>query len=532
MPKKKVVKVEKAKVVPAAPVKKARRKFEPPQLLKGMKDILPEEQSYRMAILRKLEDIAIAYGYQRIDTPVLEQASLFQRSIGEHTDVVQKEMYDFEDKSGDRVAMRPELTASIARAYIEHGMLNRTQPVKLFTLGPVFRHDRPQAGRYRQFWQLDLEVIGEGQPIIDAELIAIGYFLFKDLGLDATVHINSIGDEQCRPQYIQVLQEYFKARRKNLCENCKLRLNKNTLRLLDCKEPACMEIAQDAPQLVDHLCAPCRDHFVKVLEHLDETQIPYTLNPKIVRGLDYYSRTAWEFFPVVQGEEQLQTQAALAGGGRYDGLMSQLGSTQPVPASGFAAGVERLILAMKAKNITLPSLYVPDVFLAQLGASAQKRSIGLMEQLRQAGFKVWGNLVKESLSAQLKVANKLGVRFTLIFGQKELLDGTIIIRDMDSGSQEIVDIKKVEKELAKRIEKAPVPAVPRTVGAYDAIAANIEEVPMGPGQHNNQNQTNNANGAVTTTTVASTEEEEPEAEPQQTELPMGDEAEGDKEDDK
>lgn len=476
MPKKKEIKAVK-KALPPVPLKKPRKKFEPPQLLKGMKDILPEEQSYRLAIVRKLEAIAVAYGYQRIDTPILEQATLFQRSIGEHTDVVEKEMYCFEDKSGDKVALRPEFTAAIARAYIEHGMMNRTQPVKLYTIGPLFRHDRPQAGRYRQFWQLDLEVIGEGQPVIDAELIAIGYFLFKDLGLDATVHINSIGDTQCRPQYIQVLQDYFRARKKNLCENCKLRLAKNTLRLLDCKEPTCQEIAADAPQIVDHLCAPCRDHFVKVLEHLDETQIPYTLNAKIVRGLDYYTRTAWEIFPVVEGEEQTQTQAALAGGGRYDNLLEYLGATQPVPASGFAAGIERLILAMKAKNIVLPSLYVPDVYLAQLGASAQKRSIGLMEQLRQAGFKVWGNLVKESLSAQLKVANKLAVRFTLILGQKELLDGTVIIRDMDSGSQEIVDIKKLEKELAKRIEKAPLPKQPRTVGAYDAIAANLEEQP-------------------------------------------------------
>lgn len=493
MSRKKASKVEKKPVV-EAPVKKlSRRKYEPPQLLKGMKDILPEEQSYRQVILRKLEDLAVAYGYQRIDTPVLEQASLFQRSIGEATDVVQKEMYMFEDKSGDTVALRPEFTASIARAYIEHGMLNRTQPVKLYTIGPLFRHDRPQAGRYRQFYQLDLEVIGEGQPIIDAELISIGYFLFRDLKLDVTVHINSIGDEQCRPQYIQVLQEYFKARKKNLCENCKLRLAKNTLRLLDCKEPVCQEIAQDAPQIVDHLCDPCRDHFVKVLEHLDETEIPYTLNPKIVRGLDYYSRTAWEFFPVAHGEEQMQAQSAIAGGGRYDSLLQQLGSAQPVPASGFAAGIERVILAMKTRGIVLPGLYTPDVFLAQLGATAQKRSIGLMERLRQAGFKVWGNLVKESLSAQLKVANKLGVRFTLIFGQKELIDGTIIIRDMDSGSQEIIDIKKLEKELAKRIEKAPNTNGPRQVGAYDALAANIEEQPQGFG-NNSQNQS----GAVTT----------------------------------
>lgn len=514
MPKKKpVMKVEPKKVEPKQPLKPVRRKFEPPQLLKGMKDILPEEQPYRQAILRKLEDIAIAYGYQRIDTPILEQASLFKRSIGEGTDVVQKEMYTFEDQAGDTVSLRPEFTASIARAYIEHGMQNRTQPVKLYTMGPLFRHDRPQAGRYRQFYQLDLEVIGEGQPVIDAELIAIGYFLFRDLHLDVTVHINSIGDEQCRPQYIQVLQEYFKARRKNLCENCKLRLTKNTLRLLDCKEPACQEIAADAPQIVDHLCVPCRDHFVKVLEHLDETQIPYTLNSKIVRGLDYYTRTAWEFFPVQSGEEQMQSQSAIAGGGRYDSLLEHLGATQQIQASGFAAGIERIILAMKAKNVVLPGLYTPDVYLAQLGASAQKRSISLMEQLRQAGFKVWGNLVKESLSSQLKVANKLGVRFTLILGQKELLDGTIIIRDMDSGSQEIVDSKKIEKELAKRIEKAPTPKLPKDISPFDMSEANIEVIP-----ESNHGQ-GHSNNHVITPAVAPVAEPTTD-EPAQAELPI------------
>ncbi|MBI2415059.1 MAG: histidine--tRNA ligase [Candidatus Kerfeldbacteria bacterium] len=467
------------KIAPATlPLKRVvrKRKFEPPQLLKGMKDILPEEQQYRLAILQKLEAIAVAYGYQRIDTPVVEQASLFTRSIGEVTDIVEKEMYVFEDKSGDRVSLRPEFTAGICRAYIEHGMINRTQPVKLYTMGPLFRHDRPQAGRYRQFHQLDFEVLGEGQPVIDAELIAIGYFLLRDLSLDATVQINSVGDAQCRPQYIQQLQDYYRPKKKNLCENCKLRFSKNPLRLLDCKEPVCQEISQDAPQIVDHLCVPCRDHFVKVLEHLDETQVPYTLNSKIVRGLDYYTRTTWEFFPVVDSEEQLRSQSALIGGGRYDGLLEQLGSTQPTPASGFAAGIERIVLELKAKNITLPGLYIADVFLAQLGESAQKRSLALLEQLRQAGFRVWANLVKESLTSQLKIADKVGARFTLILGQKELIDGTIIIRDMDSGSQEIIDIKKLEKELSKRLSKSSHAQPPKQIGPYDEVELNPNAV--------------------------------------------------------
>lgn len=462
---------------PTVPVKKVvRHKVEPPQLLKGMKDILPEEQQYRLAVIKKLEDIAVSYGYQRIDTPVLEQAHLFMRSIGEGTDVVSKEMYVFHDKSEELVALRPEFTASIARAYVEHGMFNRPQPMKLYTVGPLFRHDRPQAGRYRQFHQLDFEIIGEGQPVIDAELIAIGYFLLRDLGLSAQVQINSVGDDQCRPQYIQVLQDYYKSKKKNLCENCKLRFAKNTLRLLDCKEPVCQEITVDAPQIVDYLCVPCRDHFVKVLEYLDETEIPYTLNPRIVRGLDYYTRTAWEIFPIIQDEAQTQSQSALLGGGRYDGLLQQLGAHQPTPASGFAAGIERIILAMKTNNIMLPGLYTSDIFLAQLGESAQKRSIGLMERLRQAGFRVWANLVKDSLSSQLKLANKIGAKFTLILGQKELIDGTIIIRDMESGSQEIVNIKKLEKELAKRLPQSLLNNSPKVIKPIDTDLFETEPV--------------------------------------------------------
>lgn len=453
-----------------------RKRGTPLKLLRGMKDILPEEQQYRLAIMKTLEDIAVAYGYQRIDTPVLEQASLFSRSIGEATDVVEKEMYNFEDKSGEEVALRPEFTASTARAYIEHGMLNRTQPVKLYTTGPLFRHDRPQAGRHRQFNQLNLEVIGEGQPVIDAELIAVGYFLFRDLKLDVNLHINSVGDEQCRPQYVELLREYYKPKKKNLCENCKTRLTKNTLRLLDCKEEACIEISQDAPQIVDHLCMPCRDHFVKVLEHLDETQIPYTLDFKVVRGLDYYTRTAWEFYPVVEGEEQMRSQSSLAGGGRYDNLLEDLGANEPTPASGFAAGIERIILAMKTKNISLPALYTTDVFLAQLGETAQKQSIGLMEQLRQAGFRVWANLVKESLSSQLKIADKVGAKITLILGKKELIDGTIIIRDMTSGSQEIIDASKLEGELRKRLSAPKDESAIAEIGPLDtAIMQDIAD---------------------------------------------------------
>lgn len=446
MPRKKSTATTKKKATPKS-------KVAPPHLLKGMKDILPEEQRYWDFLLNKTRDIAETYGFERIDTPILEASSLFIRSVGKNTDIVEKEMFSFIDQGGDNISARPEITASIARAYVEHGMINRPQPLKLYSLGPVFRHDKPQAGRYRQFHQYSFEVIGDGAPVIDAELISLQHHLFKDLGLDSSLHINSVGCPECRPQYIQVLQDYYRTRKKNLCENCKKRYQKNPLRLLDCKEKTCVEMMEDAPQMVDHLCEDCRSHFVKVLEHLDEAEISYNLDPKIVRGLDYYVKTAFEFYPIYSGEEKTDTQSSISGGGRYDGLVQLLGGREETPGSGFAGGLERIILALKNNEIEIPTTPAPDVFLAQLGDSARKKSLKLLEELRSYGFSIKANLSKSSLSNQLSTASKLGVKFTLILGQKEMIDKTILVRDMTSGSQEIVDIKKVEKELNKRLEK-------------------------------------------------------------------------------
>ncbi|MFH0818873.1 MAG: histidine--tRNA ligase [Patescibacteria group bacterium] len=433
--------------------KKIAKKITPLKLLKGMKDIMPEEQKYWDFLNEKIKKIAEVYGFERIDTPILEASSLFIRSIGKNTDVVEKEMFVFTDQGGDNICARPEITASIVRAYNEHGMINRPQPVKLYSVGPVFRHDKPQAGRYRQFHQYSFEVIGDGAPVIDAEIISLQYNLFKDFGLDSSIQINSVGCKDCRPVFIQALQDYYRTRRKNLCENCKKRYGKNPLRLLDCKEKVCKEMAEEAPQMVDNLCDDCRTHFVKVLEHLDEAEIPYTLNPRIVRGLDYYIRTAFEFLPIYNGQEKDETQSAISGGGRYDGLIQILGGREGIAGTGLAGGMERIIMAMKNNGVEVSDQDETDIFLAQIGESARKKSLKLLEDLRKAGFNLKANLSKSSLSSQLSVAAKFNVKFTLILGQKEMTDKTIILRDMASNSQEIIDVNKIQKELTRRLEK-------------------------------------------------------------------------------
>lgn len=441
---------EKPAAKKAAP-KKARGKKKI-QLLRGMKDILPQEQPFWEYVNESSAQASRAYGYDRIDVPVLEERSLFVRSIGEATDVVEKEIYEFETKGGDNVAMRPEFTAGILRAYIEHGMLNLPQPVKLWTAGPLFRHDRPQAGRYRQFHQVNWEILGSEQPAIDAELISLGSHLLTDMGLEVVAHVNSIGCRDCRPEYITVLKEYFKSHRKNLCDDCKARLTKNPLRILDCKEESCQAIASEAPQTVDHLCDPCKEAFMKVLEYLDEGDIVYRLQPKLVRGLDYYVRTTFEFL-LKSDEDDEAGQQALIGGGRYDYLIEDLGGPPETPGIGMAMGIERVILAIKETGVEVSPAPTPDVYLAQIGETARKRALSLFEELRKAGIAVASNISKNRLSDQLSLANKARARFTLILGQKEMSDNTIIVRDMDSGSQETIDQSKLVMTLKKAFNK-------------------------------------------------------------------------------
>lgn len=437
---------EKDKAAAKPPVETPKvKKIVPPQLVRGMRDILPPEWRYWNFITEKVDEHALAYSFQRIETPVVEKTNLFTRAIGTTTDIVEKEMYSFVDQSEDHLSLRPEYTAGIARAYIEHGMLSLPQPVKLFAMGPLFRHERPQAGRYREFWQYDYEILGEASATADTQLILLAASLFESWHLPVTVQINSVGCPTCRPTYRTALVEYFRTKRAVLCEDCKRRLTKNPLRILDCKQEACHELAKGAPQMVDFLCEVCKNHFVRLLEYLDEVEFAYQLNPYLVRGLDYYTRTVFE----VWGEGG--STSALAAGGRYDSLISDLGG-QPTPAVGFAGGVERVINELRAREVNVPGAPAPDIFLASLGEAARKKAIKLFEELRRQGVRVAESFTKEGLKSQLEIANRLGVAFALVLGQKELMDGTIIVRDMENGIQEIVDLNKVVIEVGKRLE--------------------------------------------------------------------------------
>lgn len=419
------------------------------QSVKGMHDILPEDQKYWRYIHKKTEQLLEYYGFERMSTPVLEQAELFVKSVGEESDIVSKEIYTLKTKGGDTLALRPEGTAAVVRAYLENGMNVRPHPVKVYLIEPMFRHDEPQAGRYRQFHQVDVETIGDGSEAVDAELIFLGYKLLESLGLENfNVQINSIGDQNCRPQYIKALKDYFKNRQKKLCANCKVRMKENVLRILDCKEEGCKEVAKESPQMVDFLDEACRLHFKHVLEFLDEAKVPYILNPYLVRGLDYYTRTVFEFVP----DENAGSQSTLLAGGRYDRLIEQLGGAK-TPAAGWAMGIERIILAMKEKDVHVPDAAPkPKVFLVQLGEAPKRKALPLFESFRKAGIEAKSSLGRDSIKSQLRIAHRLGVRFALIFGQKEALEGTIILREMDTGIQETIPLEKIVDEVKKRLK--------------------------------------------------------------------------------
>jgi histidyl-tRNA synthetase len=422
----------------------------------GMHDILPAEQRYFQKIYGVCENVANFYGFQKIDTPIVEETELFSKGTGLTTDIVQKQMYNLRTKGGDYLTLRPEFTPGIVRAYIEHGLQSWPQPVKLYSMGPLFRYEKAQAGRYRQFHQFNLEVIGEENPVIDVQIIQIFYNILTELKFkNLIVEINSIGDSQCRPYYKKLLVSYFRGRVESLCLDCRRRLKENPLRILDCKEEKCQRIISQAPQMIDHLCEECKTHFKSVLEFLDEIELPYHLNPYLVRGLDYYTKTVFEIFL----EDSQKTEAkepslknALVGGGRYDSLVKLLGG-EDKKASGGSMGVERVMAAMRAKEIKFPKPAPIPVFLAQLGNLAKRKSLKLLEDFRKAKIQVAETLGRDSLKAQLKTADKIGVKYTLLLGQKEALEGTIIIRDMKSGKQETVKLDKAVKEIKKRLKK-------------------------------------------------------------------------------
>jgi len=394
--------------------------------VRGFRDVLPEESVLWQQWETCARSTFATYGFREIILPVIEKTELFARAIGETTDIVEKEMYTFTDRDDASITLRPEGTASVIRAAIEHSLFHKEPVSKLFYLGPMFRRERPQKGRYRQFHQIGAEVLGRDDPLIDAELLLMLSDFFATLQLDVTLEVNSLGDAACRPGYRERLRAFGESKWAELCENCRSRLARNPLRLLDCKEVSCRQIMTDAPMLTDDLCDPCRVHFARVQEYLHRENVPFTLNPRLVRGLDYYCRTAFEL--TTQG---LGAQNAVGGGGRYDGLVEQLGGPT-VPGIGFAIGVERLVLLLQAQERDVAIR--PDLFIAPMGEAAEGQAFSLARRLRQAGYLVELESGGRGLKAQMRRADKLGAHHVLILGENELAAGKGTVRDMQAKS--------------------------------------------------------------------------------------------------
>jgi histidyl-tRNA synthetase len=413
------------------------------QAPRGTSDILPEKQGCWSYIRQKAAGICELYGYQRIDTPTFEDSRLFVRGIGEETDIVEKEMYSFEDKGGDSFTLRPEGTAPVCRAYIEHGMHALSQPVRLYYFASIFRYERPQAGRYREHHQFGVESIGDRDPALDAEIIDMAWQLYANLGLKGlTLSLNSIGCNTCRPKYLDSLKTYYSQHKESLCPDCKRRLALNPLRLLDCKRPSCTPLTERAPKSIDYLCKDCAEHFEQLTKFLELWDIPFSLAHRLVRGLDYYTRTVFEISP----EGETGAQVAIGGGGRYDNLIEQLGG-KPTPAVGFATGIERLVLNLKNQNVTIAALSPPTVFVAYLGKEAKDEALKLTSQLRAKGISVIGTLTERSLKAQLKQANVSGARYAIIIGDEEVKNSTVMLRNMAEGEQQMIPLDKVVEAL-------------------------------------------------------------------------------------
>jgi len=412
------------------------------QAPRGTFDILPQEQAYWRYVEQNAFNVCQLYGYERIDTPAFEDAGLFIRSVGEGTDIVDKEMYVFEDRGGNKLALIPEGTAAICRAYVEHGMHNLPQPVKLYYIASTFRYERPQAGRYRQHHQFGCEAFGDDNPALDAEVIALAWQFYGTLGLKGlSINLNSIGCKECRPGYLTALKDHYADHTDKLCPDCKNRLVKNPMRLLDCRNPSCQPIADSAPMSINYLCPECEQQFNQLNRYLDLLEITYGVNHRLVRGFDYYTRTVFEIQPEAEG-----SQSSLGGGGRYDGLIEELGG-KPTPAVGFAAGIERIILNLKNQNVPVPPLPKPQVYIAHIGDDARDEAIKLASKLRQGGIGVIQATANRSLKAQLRQANSSSVRHAVIIGEQELETGTVILRDMANARQETIPLDQLQGKL-------------------------------------------------------------------------------------
>ena len=412
--------------------------------VRGAPDILPEESGKWQALETVARDVLDRYGYAEIRTPAFERTELFVRGIGEGTDIVEKEMYTFEDRGGESLTLRPEATASLMRAYVEHNLAAKSSLVKFYLVGPMFRHERPQSGRFRQFHQIDVEAVGSPGPAVDAEVVALLHHMLEAWGLQGILLLlNSIGDPVCRPAYRQAFVTYAQAHRAALCPDCHVRLTKNPLRILDCKVPACQQIAAGAPTISAYLCAPCREHFATVRSLLDGLKIHHAVNERLVRGLDYYTRTTFEFLNPALG-----SQNAVAGGGRYDGLVEELGGP-PTPAIGFAIGEERILTSLAAQQLVQEAPVCTGVYVATAGMEAFSSAFDLAQTLRKRGLRAAVDLEARSLKGQLRQANKERYRYAVILGSDELTRGEATLKDMVSGEQRAIPLQEVVDRLTR-----------------------------------------------------------------------------------
>ena len=397
---------------------------------RGTQDILPAQSEKIREIENRLVSLAESYGYRELRTPVFENTELFQRGVGDTTDVVQKEMYTFEDKGRRSITLRPEGTAGAVRSVLEHGLLNEALPLRVSYLTSCYRYEKPQAGRLREFHQFGVECFGTSAPVADAQLILFAKQIFDMLGIDnISLEINSIGCKKCRAKYYEALKEYFKSKVDTVCDTCIQRLEKNPMRILDCKNPECQDIAKDSPVILDYLCEECKEHFEKVKEYLDLNDVKFKVNPRIVRGLDYYTKTVFEFV-----SDNIGAQGTVLGGGRYDGLVEELGG-KPTPALGFAMGIERLMLLLDAMNYAFPETKTADIYFCNIGDNALKVALSLSEELIADGFEAAIDLMGRGLKAQMKYANKIGAKYTVVIGDDDIENGVLKIKNMETGEE-------------------------------------------------------------------------------------------------
>ncbi len=410
--------------------------------LKGTADVLPADSYKWQHVEKTLLETAALYGFSEIRFPVFEDSRLFQRSVGDTTDIVQKEMYRFTTKGGDDITLRPEGTAGAARAFLENGLHNESMPVKTCYLVSCYRYEKPQAGRLREFHQFGAEMYGAASFLADVEVIALANALLRSVGVtQLSLHINSIGCPECRGQYQQKLREYFEERKGELCATCLDRLERNPMRILDCKSPVCSEIAKGAPKVLDYLCSECREHFEGVKEGLSSLGIAYTVNTDIVRGLDYYTRTVFEFTT-----DTIGAQGTVCGGGRYDGLVEEL-SGPHTPALGFAMGLERLLMVMEAAGVPFPPKKTCEIYIASMGEAAAKQAAKLCEKLRAEGFAAECDTMGRSLKAQMKYADRIGARRSLVLGENELQSGMAVLKNMETGDRREIGWSRLTEEI-------------------------------------------------------------------------------------